>query len=361
MNDQSSRLEGCVAIISGAAGGQGAAEARPPRRPRAPRCSSATSTTRRAGPRRRARRRGRLRPPRRALGGRLARRARLATSAAFGQVTALVNNAGISNTAAARSSRRSVAEYRNVIEVNQIGAYTGIHVVAPAIIEAGGGGIVNISSVNGFVGAWGIAGYVSSKFALRGLTRAAAIELARKGIRVNSIHPGPIDTPMLRGGLAGGARPGRGHGPHGARRPGRDGRRRGGDGRVPALRRVVVLLRRRVRGRRRVPGRAPGGTLVKLSVALPRDPRACDVVPRARRAAPRRRASTACGSAPRSASTRSWPWRSPATPPSTIQLGVAVLPDLAPAPDGRRPAGRDGQRGDRRPLPPRRSAPATSR
>jgi 3alpha(or 20beta)-hydroxysteroid dehydrogenase len=73
--------------------------------------------------------------------------------------------------------------------------------VAPAIVDSGGGSIVNISSVNGFVGGWGVAGYVSSKFALRGLTRVAAIELARKGVRVNSVHPGPIDTPMLRQGL----------------------------------------------------------------------------------------------------------------------------------------------------------------
>ncbi|MCU1373570.1 MAG: 3-alpha-hydroxysteroid dehydrogenase [Actinomycetia bacterium] len=128
-------------------------------------------------------------------------RAALATAvAAFGSVNALVNNAGI--VSPPRSILKTpVADYRNVIEVNQIGAYTGIHVIAPAIIEAGGGSIVNISSVNGFVGAWGIAGYVSSKFALRGLTRTAAIELARKGVRVNSIHPGPIDTPMLRQGL----------------------------------------------------------------------------------------------------------------------------------------------------------------
>jgi 3alpha(or 20beta)-hydroxysteroid dehydrogenase len=61
--------------------------------------------------------------------------------------------------------------------------------------------------VNGFQGAWGIAGYASSKFALRGLTRVATIELARKGVRVNSIHPGPIDTPMLRGGLPPGTDP----------------------------------------------------------------------------------------------------------------------------------------------------------
>ncbi len=123
-----------------------------------------------------------------------------AALAAFGRVTALVNNAGISTTP--RSIIKTpVDDYRRVIDVNQVGAYTGIHVVAPAIVDAGGGSIVNVSSVNGFVGAWGIAGYVSSKFALRGLTRVASIELARKGVRVNSIHPGPIDTDMLRTGL----------------------------------------------------------------------------------------------------------------------------------------------------------------
>ena len=102
---------------------------------------------------------------------RTTRRATLAAAlAAFGRVTALVNNAGISTTP--RSIIKTpVDDYRRVIDVNQIGVYTGIHVVAPAIVDAGGGSIVNVSSVNGFVGAWGIAGYVSSKFALRGLTR----------------------------------------------------------------------------------------------------------------------------------------------------------------------------------------------
>ncbi|HEX5268204.1 MAG TPA: SDR family oxidoreductase [Acidimicrobiales bacterium] len=119
---------------------------------------------------------------------------------AFGGVNALVNNAGII-TPPQSIVRTPVDDYRRVVEVNQIGAYTGIHVVAPAIVESGGGSIVNVSSVNGFVGGWGVAGYVSSKFGLRGLTRVAAIELARKGVRVNSIHPGPIDTPMLRQGL----------------------------------------------------------------------------------------------------------------------------------------------------------------
>ncbi|MDZ4827239.1 MAG: SDR family oxidoreductase [Actinomycetota bacterium] len=125
---------------------------------------------------------------------------------AFEKVNALVNNAGIS-LAPKSIIKTSVEEYRQVVDVNQIGAFIGIHTVAPAIIAAGGGGIVNVSSVNGFVGAWGIAGYASSKFALRGLTRVASIELARRGVRVNSIHPGPIDTPMLRAGLPPGTDP----------------------------------------------------------------------------------------------------------------------------------------------------------
>ncbi len=124
----------------------------------------------------------------------------------FTKVTALVNNAGIV-TPPRSIIKTPVADYRRVIDVNQVGAYIGIHVVAPAIIAAGGGSIVNVSSVNGFVGAWGIAGYVSSKFALRGLTRVAALELSRKGVRVNSIHPGPIDTPMLSAGLPEGSDP----------------------------------------------------------------------------------------------------------------------------------------------------------
>jgi 3alpha(or 20beta)-hydroxysteroid dehydrogenase len=193
------RLADCVAIISGSAGGQGAAEAR--RVVAEGGRVLVADVDDGAGEALAAE-----------LGDAAAYhhldvrseddwRAALSTAlAAFGRVSALVNNAGIS--LKPRSILKTPpADYRNVIEVNQIGAYTGIHVVAPAIIDAGGGSIVNISSVNGFVGAWGIAGYVSSKFALRGLTRAAAIELARKGIRVNSIHPGPIDTPMLRGGL----------------------------------------------------------------------------------------------------------------------------------------------------------------
>jgi 3alpha(or 20beta)-hydroxysteroid dehydrogenase len=115
----------------------------------------------------------------------------------YGRITALVNNAGISPMPKA-ITETSVAAYRKVIDVNQIGAFIGIHTTAPEIAAAGGGTIVNISSVNGFVAAAGIVGYVTSKFALRGLTKTAALELAGANIRVNSVHPGPVDTPMVQ-------------------------------------------------------------------------------------------------------------------------------------------------------------------
>jgi len=115
----------------------------------------------------------------------------------FGGLHILVSNAGIS------PKPRPIVDttpeaYRKVVEINQIGAFLGIHTAAPAIVEAGGGSIVLISSVNGIVGAGGIAGYVTSKFALRGLAKVAALELGRSGVRVNSVHPGPIDTPMVQ-------------------------------------------------------------------------------------------------------------------------------------------------------------------
>lgn len=115
----------------------------------------------------------------------------------FGGLHILVSNAGIS------PMPRPIVDttpdaYRKVVEINQIGAFVGIHTAAPAIVNAGGGSIVLISSVNGIVGAGGIAGYVTSKFALRGLAKVAALELGRSGVRVNSVHPGPIDTPMVQ-------------------------------------------------------------------------------------------------------------------------------------------------------------------
>ena len=198
-------LDGCVAIVTGGAGGQGAAESRLLVE-RGARVLIADVDD--AAGERVARELGAgavfSHLDVRSEGEWLA--ALDAASAAFGDVNALVNNAGISLPPKS-IIRTSVDEYRQVVDVNQVGAFIGIHVIAPAIIAAGGGSIVNVSSVNGFVGAWGIAGYASSKFALRGLTRVASLELARKGVRVNSIHPGPIDTPMLRGGLPPGSDP----------------------------------------------------------------------------------------------------------------------------------------------------------
>ena len=115
----------------------------------------------------------------------------------FGGLHVLVSNAGISPMPRPIIDTKP-DDYRRVIEINQVGSFLGIHTAAPAIVAAGGGSIILISSVNGFVGAGGIAGYVSSKFALRGLAKVAALELGRQGIRVNSVHPGPIDTPMVQ-------------------------------------------------------------------------------------------------------------------------------------------------------------------
>jgi len=114
----------------------------------------------------------------------------------FGGLHTLVSNAGISP-APKPIVDTAPDEYRRVIEVNQIGMFLGVRAAAPAIAAAGGGSIILVSSVNGFVGAGGIAGYVSSKFAVRGLAKVAALELGRQAIRVNSVHPGPIDTAMV--------------------------------------------------------------------------------------------------------------------------------------------------------------------
>ena len=116
---------------------------------------------------------------------------------AFGGLHVLVSNAGISPAPRPIVQTRPDA-FRRVIEVNQVASFLGIRACAPAITEGGGGSIILISSMNGFVAAGGIAGYVTSKFALRGLAKVAALELGRSGVRVNSVHPGPIDTLMIQ-------------------------------------------------------------------------------------------------------------------------------------------------------------------
>lgn len=113
----------------------------------------------------------------------------------FGPVTTLVNNAGIFRLAPIAAV--SLEDYRQVIDVNQVGVFLGMKAVAPSMQAAGGGSIINISSIDGMIGSSNSLAYVASKFAVRGMTKVAAIELGPVGIRVNSIHPGGIRTPMI--------------------------------------------------------------------------------------------------------------------------------------------------------------------
>ncbi|MGE0485954.1 MAG: SDR family NAD(P)-dependent oxidoreductase [Gammaproteobacteria bacterium] len=118
-----------------------------------------------------------------------------AVMAAHGRIDGLVNNAGIFR--ASRMLDTSLEEYRKVTEVNQTGVFLGMHTVAPHMCEAGRGAIVNISSVGGLEGAAAAFAYGTSKWAVRGMTHYAAQELGRFGVRVNSVHPGFIDTDMM--------------------------------------------------------------------------------------------------------------------------------------------------------------------
>lgn len=119
-----------------------------------------------------------------------------ATRDAFGRLDVLVNNAGILGIPLPLAMT-PVEQYRRVIEVNQVGVFLGMKSVVGAMAESGGGSIINISSIDGLLGQTAMIPYVSSKFAVRGMTKTAAQELGMLGIRVNSVHPGYIDTYML--------------------------------------------------------------------------------------------------------------------------------------------------------------------
>ncbi|HEU4841022.1 MAG TPA: glucose 1-dehydrogenase [Ilumatobacteraceae bacterium] len=112
-----------------------------------------------------------------------------------GRIDVLVNNAGIFQRAKLLDT--DLATYRRIVDVNQVGVFLGMKAVAPTMIDQGAGSIVNISSVAGLRAAGGGFAYGASKFAVTGMTKSAAMELARHGVRVNSIHPGMIETDMM--------------------------------------------------------------------------------------------------------------------------------------------------------------------
>ncbi len=111
-----------------------------------------------------------------------------------GDADILVNNAGLF--LAAPLADTSLADFKRVQEVNQVGVFLGMRTFAPAMAAAGGGSIINMSSIAGLIGGPLLTAYVASKWAVRGMTRTVAKEYAARGVRVNSIHPGQIDTEM---------------------------------------------------------------------------------------------------------------------------------------------------------------------
>jgi len=113
----------------------------------------------------------------------------------FGRLDILVNNAGV--LAFGSISEMPLADFRRIMDINAVGCWLGMKSVIEPMKAAGGGSIVNISSIEGLTGAADSSAYAASKFAIRGMTKSAAQELGRFGIRVNSVHPGGILTRMV--------------------------------------------------------------------------------------------------------------------------------------------------------------------
>lgn len=113
----------------------------------------------------------------------------------FGGVDVLVNNAGVLRSQPLATE--TAENFERTLRVNLVGPFLGIRAVREPMIRAGGGSIINISSVGGLTGIPRTGSYGASKWGLRGLTKIAAVELGEHGIRVNSVHPGVIATPML--------------------------------------------------------------------------------------------------------------------------------------------------------------------
>jgi 3alpha(or 20beta)-hydroxysteroid dehydrogenase len=113
---------------------------------------------------------------------------------AHGRIDVLVNNAGVF--LAATLDETTLEDFRRVQEVNQVGVFLGMRTVAPAMAARGSGSIINLSSVAGLMGTPYLTAYAAGKWAVRGMTKVVAKELAASGVRVNSLHPGQIDTDM---------------------------------------------------------------------------------------------------------------------------------------------------------------------
>lgn len=120
----------------------------------------------------------------------------LAAESTFGTLDVLVNNAGVQNPPAPIETTDPTT-WSRILDINLTGTFLGIRAAAAALRRAGGGAIVNIASTMGLGGTAHYAPYVASKWAVRGLTRTAALELGRDRVRVNTIHPGVIATPFI--------------------------------------------------------------------------------------------------------------------------------------------------------------------
>jgi 3alpha(or 20beta)-hydroxysteroid dehydrogenase len=191
--ESAGRLQGKVAIITGAAGGIGAATAR-----RFAGEGARLLLTDADG--------GRAQRLADQLGEVAAARAHDVTSEldwqavtdqavqANGRIDVLLNNAGVF--LAASLQETSLEDFRRVLDVNLIGVFLGMRGVAPVMISQGAGSIINLSSVAGLGGSPYLSAYAASKWAVRGVSKVVAKELAHAGVRVNSLHPGQIDTDM---------------------------------------------------------------------------------------------------------------------------------------------------------------------
>lgn len=126
------------------------------------------------------------------------------TRSHFGGLNVLVNNAGIVN--AGPLGEYTEEQFARIIAVNLTGTFLGMSAAIQTLKECAPSSIINVSSVAGLLGMSGFHGYAASKFGVRGLTKSAALELGSSGVRVNSVHPGPIRTPMTEGLPESGAR-----------------------------------------------------------------------------------------------------------------------------------------------------------